>query len=544
MSEPAGMDGSHSESGHNASSAVTADASDPVTLPALPPPDATPATLLTLSGATVSQLRPETVRGLVETVAPDIVLAVGTQSNAVAPALSGRCDVPVGEPGTGQRPQGYRIVGSGVTVVTLPMRGTEVQTERVVVTPVGGERSQNPTNDDPTWRADAVCVAGTELSLDVKPYARETSLDGVDAYRQRLPEPWVTDATAHLSTSLRAGFTTSLPTPGSTTAVDVVGVGQSATDLGAGSRGGSIDPAVVTVYANGAVAVNTIDPATIGLRGIRGIGQRRLQTLTDAGITTVKELAETRLPELSDLQGFGRTTAREVYTRASAQASDTVQHLSTGSLPRGEPVFIDIETDGLNPSTAWLIGVLDGGPEEGRYLSFREEEPGGTSHLDAFVTWLTGPAAGRPVVAWNGHNFDFPVITEQLQAHYPEHVAAWDDCYQFDAYWWAVKDDGGHVALPGRTNTLEDVATALGWEPTTTGIDGETVAEMYTAYRRNCAVAPENAPEPEWDRLEAYCEDDVRALATIYAHLADVTRRDATDQPQNRSMQGSLADFT
>ena len=88
MSEPAGMDGSHSESGHNASSAVTTDASDPVTLPALPPPDATPATLLTLSGATVSQLRPATVRGLLETVAPDIVLAVGTQSNSVAPTLS------------------------------------------------------------------------------------------------------------------------------------------------------------------------------------------------------------------------------------------------------------------------------------------------------------------------------------------------------------------------------------------------------------------------------------------------------------------------
>lgn len=529
--------------GGDTADALGSGASEMVPLQRLPPADATPATLLTLSGKAVSQFRVETIRALVGRVDPDLVLATGERANVVAPTLAGWCDVPIGEPGSGQRPQCYRVVDSGVAVVTLPMRGSEVRIEQLSVTPVGDRGGQDVPSEDLAWQSDAVCVVGTELSLNVKPYARATSLDGVSAYRRRLPDLLMASVEAHLSTQLRAGFTTALSEAGDMS-VDVVGVGQSATDLGAGARGDRVDPAVVRVYSNGVVDVETVDPERSGLRAIHNVGQSRLQTLVDAGVTTVRELAETPLPELMDLRGFGRTTARNIYTRACAQASRTVQHLSGGSLPREKPVFIDIETDGLNPSTVWLIGVLDGGPEDGRYLTFREDEPGGTAHLEAFVSWLTGPAAGRPVVAWNGHDFDFPVIKDQLQEHHPDYVSEWEDCYQFDAYWWAAKDDGGHVALPGRTNTLEDVATALGWEPTTTGITGETVAEIYTAYRRNCAVAPDAAPEPDWDRLEAYCEDDVRALATIYSHLADVARRDATDQPRDRSTQGSLADYT
>jgi Predicted exonuclease len=444
------------------------------------------------------------------------------------------------------------VVDADVTIVSLPMDGAKIRSDQLAVMPIG-DSSNTTQNRGPSWETDTVCLLGTELELDVKPYARETSLTGVTAYQQRLPENWITAATAHLSTQLRTGFKTSWSPTATTAPMDVIGVGTSATDLGAGANGELTDPAVVDVYSNGAISVETIDPERFGLRGIHAVGRQRLQTLSNAGITTVQKLAETPLTELMDLQGFGRTTARNIYTRACAQASETVQHLSGGSLPSGKPVFIDIETDGLNPSTAWLIGVLDGGPDEGRYLTFRENTPGGTEHIDAFLSWVTGPAAGRPIVAWNGYNFDFPVLIDQIQTHYPDRVSEWEQCYQFDAYWWAVRDDTGHVALPGRTNALEDVAEALGWERSTTGIDGQTVAEIYTAYRRNCELlserresdsASQSVAEPDWDRLEAYCEDDVRALATIYAHLADVVRRDATDQPRNQTTQGSLADFT
>jgi hypothetical protein len=158
-------------------------------------------------------------------------------------------------------------------------------------------------------------------------------------------------------------------------------------------------------------------------------------------------------------------------------------------------------------------------------------------------------------------------------------VSAWTDRYQFDPLWWATEKNGGNAMLPGRTNRLEDVAAALGWAPSTVGIDGGTVAALYTAHRNRVLAADDrdtdggaSAPDPErgahadrptappWDRLERYCEDDVRALATVYEHLRDAAKADTgsgsgsgsdsdsgsgtTTPTGENSAQGSLADFS
>lgn len=105
-----------------------------------------------------------------------------------------------------------------------------------------------------------------------------------------------------------------------------------------------------------------------------------------------------------------------------------------------------------------------------------------------------------------------------------------------------------NTVLPGRNNKLETVAEALGWEPQTTGIDGAAVGELYSAYQREwfATADPTSVTEPDWDRLEAYCEDDVRALATIYDALEEAARREpgSTSPTGNSSTQGSLSDFT
>jgi len=107
---------------------------------------------------------------------------------------------------------------------------------------------------------------------------------------------------------------------------------------------------------------------------------------------------------------------------------------------------------------------------------------------------------------------------------------------------------GGTPHYPGRTNKLEAVARPLGWEPTTTGIDGQTIAEVYVAWRTRFERAsdPRSVTEPPWDRLERYCEDDVRALATIYEALRDAARRDphSSTPVSENSTQGALSDFT
>jgi uncharacterized protein YprB with RNaseH-like and TPR domain len=152
------------------------------------------------------------------------------------------------------------------------------------------------------------------------------------------------------------------------------------------------------------------------------------------------------------------------------------------------------------------------------------------------------------LVAWNGYNFDFPVLREQISTHFPDHLEAWDDWYLLDLLWWARDRDGGNAILPGRNNRLEPVATALGWESDTVGIDGQLTAEVYSEYRRAWLAAddPATVDEPDWDRLEAYCEDDVRALATIYEALADAARRrsNAATDTRNTGTQGALSDYS
>ncbi|GGJ04169.1 hypothetical protein GCM10008995_12450 [Halobellus salinus] len=481
---------------------------------------------------------------MVASLSPDVVVATEPQAGVVGPSLRREFDVDILEPGTGMRPDVSVGNDSGCAVLTLPM-GEEPLAPEQIRTQV--ERASGGGGSGTPVAAAQICVINQTVSLSVNPYARSATLADVSSYRSRIPDRWWTASTIHLSTALRAGFTTTRVQTDDGDA-QFVGIGTSNADLGVGTTAETAHATLVAVYSNGAIDVSEIDPRQFGLRGVPEIGPARFETLRNAGITTVGELADTPLRELTDLSGLGRTSANTVRTAAEARATDSVLPTGDDSLPNQDPVFIDIETDGLHPSTAWLIGVLDGGPEDGHYMSFRERAVGDGSHLRAFLTWLTGAATGRPVVAWNGYRFDFPVITDQLRQHHPELVERWTDRYQFDALWWATTKNGGNAALPGRTNKLEHVAEALGWEPSTNGIDGATVAALYTAYRSQVAGATGagTTAEPDWDRLERYCEDDVRALATIYEHLDTAARQDAelkTPTGENSS-QGSLADFS
>lgn len=190
----------------------------------------------------------------------------------------------------------------------------------------------------------------------------------------------------------------------------------------------------------------------------------RAATLRQVGYRTLAEVRNTSPHELAELGGSGRSTSETIQAAATAQDSGTAVATGDDALPQGDPVFVDIETDSLEPSCTWLIGVLDGDATEGNYLAFQESKPGDGGHIEAFLNWKQVNAAGRSFVAWNGYNFDFPVLSDQIRQHCPEYQDAWDDIYQFDLLWWARDKDGGNVALPGGSNKLESVAEALGWE--------------------------------------------------------------------------------
>lgn len=365
------------------------------------------------------------------------------------------------------------------------------------------------------------------LSLDVDRAALSTSLAGLAAYRDALG-PAATDELVHLSTRLPDGYRRTW---------------DGLTVVGAGAQAGVGDDPLVALdcRADGQVLSRTLKPSRLGLRALDGVGDTRARRLREAGYDSRAAVAAAETAELATVDGLGRSTAQRVAESARAVAEGRVVRRSDAPLPGGEPVFVDIETDGLSPTITWLVGVLDGTGEEATYRSFLQrdpDDPGGA--IREFLAWYDAEADGRPVVAYNGWRFDFPVLAEHVAEYCPEFEPVWVGMERFDPYRWAV--EGDNAVLPGRTNTLDDVAGALGHDPDGTGLTGAAVARAYRAWMDD--PSPETALD--WDRFDAYCEDDVRALATVWRALDEsgrVVSEAGGDRGTDGTTQGTLSDW-
>ena len=380
---------------------------------------------------------------------------------------------------------------------------------------------------DATLGEGATYLLSDLLAVDIDLVNLETRLDGREAYESALPED-LQGSYTHLTTEANPDYRGEWGTL----------VVQGAMP-GANERQGQTDPGVahLQLRADGVVCTETITPEKFGLRALEQVGRTRAETLREAGYREREAVADATIPDLSDLDGFGRETAQTVLESAAANANGEVRRHGDEGFPSADPVFIDIETDGLNPTMVWLIGVLDA--RTGEYRSFLARDPDAPgAAVEAFLSWLVSNAANRPIVAYNGLSFDFPVIEEHAAEHCPQYLDDWTDTWTFDPYYWATTK--GQAILPGRTNKLEDVAAALGWEGADTGLSGAAVARLFQRWQAN--PGPETALD--WDRHERYCEDDVRALAHVYDALAEATAysTDSTATGANTA-QGQLSDF-
>jgi len=409
-------------------------------------------------------------------------------------------------------------------------------------------------------------VVTDRLELSVRPAALSTNLEGLAVYRaaldgtvpdgesdgdngERDPDHGERDlegSYTHLSTGIPAGYRREwdgLVVRGAAPegTVEVTPTGPGSTD----------EPTVATLALgpDGSVAVAERSPSSLGLRAIEGVGGSRANTLRAAGVRSREHLAEASVRDLLEHDGIGRTTGARLVERARAFEAGRVLRSGDEFFPRREPVFVDVETDGLSPSIVWLVGVLDRGADgdadaSHSFLNRDPDEPGAA--LEAFCSWYAANGDGRPIVAYNGLRFDFPVIEAQIDRHCPEFREVWADARTFDPYAWAVRD--GNAVLPGRTNRLADVATALGWPASddadgpaatpSSPLSGAEVARQYRAWMHE-------GIEPDWARLEDYCEDDVRALAHVYDALDDAERTTGGvgSTTGRRTSQGSLGDF-
>lgn len=447
---------------------------------------------------------------------PDLVVLTGTSGSPRAASVLRRHLGPKTaffQPAATAPASGPRTI-NGVQFVFAPT--TETLGEITAY-----ERDELAT-DAPTY------VLSGLLELDVDTTTLTTSLVGHDEYRERLPERLAGEY-VHVSTRLPAEYRRDW--------------GDLAV-VGGGAEAGFADTPLVALdcRSDRQVLTRTLRPARLGLRALDGVGRTRARRLRESGFIDREDIAEADPGALAGTRGIGRTTAERIRRSARAVAHGEVVRESDDPLPRDDPVYIDIETDGLTPTITWLIGVLDGSSDDGEYRSFLATDPDEPGRaIEAFMAWYTTSASHRPIVAYNGWNFDFDVLHDHVIEHCPHYEDEWTSTYRFDPYRWAV--DEGNAVLPGRTNKLEDVAAALGYERVETGLTGAAVARAYQGWMADRSPAT----ELDWERFDAYCEDDVRALATVYEALEESGRIVSTDEPsrdvRETTTQGSLSDW-
>jgi len=295
---------------------------------------------------------------------------------------------------------------------------------------------------------------------------------------------------------------------------------------------------------HGRVAAEAVDPDTFGLRAISGIGRATATRLQRNDCRTIDDIRNFAVSDLTNLSGIGRTTAERIHAHADVLDSGEPLVLTNKTPVKTRdgrpPLCIDIETDGLSPTIIWQVGVYDPATDTHRAFVETEHPTDPEPVLEAFMTWLLANHSDRTLLAWHGHEFDYKYITQFLRQYHPEYVDAWDDIWTYDLYTWAVRDE--NALLPGRTNKLDHVARALGYDSAGTGLTGAQTAAAYQAFMRN---PDDSAIEPDWERHEAYCEDDCRALWHVYRAILDAPRRDTTDSGTGGAagQQAGLTDF-
>ena len=489
--------------------------------------------LLSIPGDAGSRVSGTAIEDALAYFEPDAVCLPGSFDAELYGGVRSSTDVPVIAPraGTGHVSR-YRRTAGGDVVDVSATTATETTHELVAV------RDSAVLVDPAAVLADnhgfapetPIVLVVPDLAVEHDPTtlsARLPNLDALATIRGDLPGPL----------SVLAG-----KQPASYHHLWDTGDGSSLLVHGMGA-GGDGQLTLLSMTTDGAVAGETVSADSFGLRAVHGVGAATEATLRRNGITTRDDLAGTPVATLSALPGVGRTAAERMHAHADVIETGEPLRQTNESLPTlrngRPPLCLDIETDGLSPTVVWQFGSYD--PETGEYTAFVEDEtptePG--RNVRQFCDYLFGTHAERTILTWNGDGFDFPVIERFLRQHASEYVDAWDELWKRDLYTWGVRD--GNALLPGRTNKLDDVARALGYEDAGTGITG---AQTAAAYQRFMRAPDDPAAEPDWERHRRYCEDDCRALWHVWQAIEDAERRDPSDNATDTGgQQTGLTDF-
>jgi len=223
------------------------------------------------------------------------------------------------------------------------------------------------------------------LTLSIDLIQLETELHGLPEYKEALAG--ATGQLVHLTTGANPTYEQewdSLPVHG--------------VMPGANEQQGTSEAGVghVQLREDGMVLCKTRSLSDFGLETVTEVAGRRAEALREESIESRAELAAVEPHELTQLDGVGTKTARKIVESAEVIEQQEIRVAPGASLPDVDPIFIDIETDGLNPTIIWLIGVLERRSDD-RYMPFLETDPSETSSCGDGVHGLACRArAGSP----------------------------------------------------------------------------------------------------------------------------------------------------
>lgn len=495
--------------------------------PSKPEPDATDAEptentqSLTITCGPASLFRgctPEERQDLAHDYEPDVYFITGTDASyhsakQLEYELPG--STPAMYPGNAQSGDGRIVTINGIDIIACPNMSMLQEIRQY-------EQSGQIDTDTET------IILSNFLSIELSMDDLEASMKNLQTYKDYLQPDALDGSYTHVSGMIDAGYCREWD-------------GMLVRGAGLNPDSHSTKFTTLNVTTDGLVHTDTIDNGQLGIKSISGIGPTTAQRLRENGFTTIDAIANADLADLKAVKGIGDTKAKNMTQSAQATDEGRVILTTDEPFPARNPIFIDIETDGLNPTCIWLIGVRDG--VNGDHMSFITTDPDKPGKaVESFMMWYAANGKGRTLLAWNGWGFDFPHLREHIQRHCPQYLDDWEQASKRDPLRWARDLD--NAILPGRTNKLEHVASALDWDGHNTELSGAEVARQFRAWMQN----PCPATELDWEQHKRYCADDCHALEIIYNAIISENRMLNTDPAPDQqrldeeTTQGSLFD--
>jgi Icc-related predicted phosphoesterase/uncharacterized protein YprB with RNaseH-like and TPR domain len=236
------------------------------------------------------------------------------------------------------------------------------------------------------------------------------------------------------------------------------------------------------------------------LGSLPGIGSGRESRLRDAGIRSVRQLAESSAEYISKSIKGGIVEGMSLKSRAASLLKGEVIQVGPFSVPTGQRAYLDVETDMLG-KFIWLVGVhLE---QENKTFSFYADTP---KQERLVLTNLLDFLKARPslkLLSYSGCRMEQRMLNQRLAAYrLPIDVA---QCIR-DLYF----DIHASFAFPTQRLTLKDVARYCGFEFRASGMDGFDAALIYGSGKLTTAKKK---------MVIKYNEDDLLALKCVVRHL-------------------------